>query len=57
MSEEQNKALDAWQISARYWDKYRALIAQIFAPLTSGLVEEARIAIRPGRARHRGWRR
>ena len=45
MSEEQNKALDAWQISARYWDKYRALIAQIFAPLTSGLVEEARIAI------------
>src|SRR5262249_49623839 len=36
---------DAWQISARYWNKYRALIAQIFAPLTSGLVEEARIAI------------
>jgi ubiquinone/menaquinone biosynthesis C-methylase UbiE len=42
---EQNKALDAWQISARYWDKYRALIAQMFVPLTSGLVEEARIGI------------
>jgi ubiquinone/menaquinone biosynthesis C-methylase UbiE len=45
MREEQNKALDAWQTSARYWDKYRVLIAQMFAPLTSGLVEEARIAI------------
>jgi SAM-dependent methyltransferase len=43
--EEQNKALDAWQTSARYWDKYRALIAQMFAPLTSALIEEARIGI------------
>src|SRR5439155_17767985 len=34
--EEQKKVLDAWQTSARYWDKYRALIAQMFAPLTSG---------------------
>src|SRR4029453_19098605 len=42
---EQDKAVDAWQISARYWDKYRVLIEQIFAPLTSGLVEEARIGI------------
>ncbi len=42
---EQNKALDAWQTSARYWDKYRVLIAKMFAPLTSGLVEEARIEI------------
>src|SRR4030095_3731413 len=45
MSEEQNKAREGWQISARYWEKYRVLIAQMFAPLTSGLVEEARIAI------------
>jgi len=44
-SEEQNKALDAWQTSARYWDKYRVLIAEMFAPLTSGLVEEARVGI------------
>src|SRR5438105_2319807 len=43
--EQQNKALDAWEASARYWDKYRVLIAQMFAPLTSGLVEEARIGI------------
>src|SRR6266478_5194927 len=43
--EEQNKALDSWQTSARYWDKYRVLIEQMFAPLTSGLVEEARIGI------------
>src|SRR5207237_10569436 len=43
--EEQNKALDAWQTSARYWHKYRVLIAQMFGPLTSGLVEEARIWI------------
>lgn len=43
--EEQNKTLEAWQSSARYWDKYRALIAQMFAPLTSGLIREARIGI------------
>src|SRR5438067_3774978 len=43
--EEQNKALDAWRTSARYWDKYRKLIEQMFAPLTSGLIEEARIGI------------
>ena len=41
--EEQNRALHAWQTSARYWDKYRVLIEQMFAPLTSSLVEEARI--------------
>src|SRR6266700_6857682 len=43
--EEQNKALDGWQTSARHWDKHRALIAQMFAPLTSGLVEETRIGM------------
>src|SRR5438105_13383572 len=43
--EGQNKALDAWQASARYWYKYRVLIAQMFAPLTSGLIEEARIGV------------
>ena len=40
-----NKVLDAWHTSARYWDKYRALIAQIFAPLTSSLIEQARIRV------------
>jgi SAM-dependent methyltransferase len=43
--EKQNNKLDAWQASSRYWDKYRVLISQMFAPLTSGLVEEARIGI------------
>src|SRR5438552_4892243 len=42
---EQNETLDAWQISAQYWDKYRTLIAQMFAPLTAGLIEEARIGV------------
>src|ERR1043165_3042995 len=41
--DEPSKTLDAWQTSACYWDKYRALIAQMFAPLTAGLVEEAQI--------------
>jgi len=43
--ENQNKALHAWQTSARYWDKYRVLITEMFAPLTSALVEEAQIGI------------
>src|SRR5256885_13489069 len=43
--ENQNKALHSWQTSSRYWDKYRGLIAEMFAPLTSGLVEEAQIGI------------
>ena len=43
--ENQNKALHAWQTSARHWDKYRVLITEMFAPLTSGLVEEAQIGI------------
>jgi ubiquinone/menaquinone biosynthesis C-methylase UbiE len=43
--EEPNKTMDAWQASARYWDKHRALIARMFEPLTAGLVQEARIGI------------
>jgi len=43
--EDRNKALHAWQTSARYWDKYRVLITEMFAPLTSNLVEEAQIGI------------
>jgi hypothetical protein len=31
--EEENKVLQAWRTSARYWDKYRALITQMFAPI------------------------
>jgi ubiquinone/menaquinone biosynthesis C-methylase UbiE len=43
--ENQKNALHGWQTSARYWDKYRDLITEMFAPLTSGLVEEAQIGI------------
>src|SRR5947208_7772116 len=43
--DEENTALDSWHTSAQYWDKYRVLIEQMFAPLTSGLIEEARIGI------------
>jgi ubiquinone/menaquinone biosynthesis C-methylase UbiE len=43
--ENQNKALHAWQTSAQYWDKYRALITEMYTPVTSGLVEEAQIGI------------
>ncbi|PYL90398.1 MAG: hypothetical protein DMF14_10020 [Verrucomicrobia bacterium] len=43
--EEQNKVLQAWQTSAPYWDKHRALITQMFAPITTGLIEEAQIGV------------
>jgi len=43
--EDHDKALHPWQTSARYWDKYRALITEMFGPLTSGLVEQAQIGI------------
>lgn len=45
MIPDQNKAFHAWQTSAPYWDKYRVLITEMFAPLTSGLIEEAQIGI------------
>src|SRR4029077_21052019 len=43
--QQSKKTLDAWQISAQYWDKYRTLIAEMFAPLTAGLIEQARIGV------------
>lgn len=46
MNPEQNKktTLEAWQTSAPYWDKYRPLITRMFAPVTKGLIDEARIS-------------
>jgi len=41
--ENQNIAFHAWHASAQYWDKYRDLITEMYAPVTSGLVEEAQI--------------
>ena len=41
--ENQNKAFHAWHTSAQYWDKYRDLVTEMYAPVTSGLVEETQI--------------
>ena len=35
--QQSKKTLEAWQTSAPYWDKYRVLITQMFAPITTGL--------------------
>jgi len=43
--ENQNKTFHAWHTSAQYWDKYRDLITEMYAPVTSGLIEEAQIEI------------
>src|SRR5690349_5870540 len=43
--EERGGATQRWQNAAPYWEKYRSIIAQIFAPLTTALVEEARIEL------------
>ncbi|HJT81046.1 MAG TPA: methyltransferase domain-containing protein [Chthoniobacterales bacterium] len=42
-SQDPNNELSGWEKSAQYWGKYRRLIEQMFAPLTSALIEEARI--------------
>jgi len=44
-SDQAEKTLAAWQSSAQYWDKYRDVIARMFAPLTAGLIEEAQIGV------------
>ena len=41
--EEQSKTLKAWQTSSQYWEKYRDLIAHMFAPLTAALIQDAQI--------------
>jgi hypothetical protein len=35
--QQSKKTLEAWQDSARYWEKYRALITQMFVPAFSRL--------------------
>jgi ubiquinone/menaquinone biosynthesis C-methylase UbiE len=36
--------IDRWSGVAPYWDKYREIIRQMFAPVTQALVEDAQIA-------------
>jgi ubiquinone/menaquinone biosynthesis C-methylase UbiE len=44
-AEEQDDSTQTWQASAKYWDKYRPLITQMFGPVTSALIEEAQIGV------------
>ena len=42
-TEDANEILTAWETSSQYWNKYRALIEKMLAPLTTALVEGAQI--------------
>ena len=44
----ENEVLAAWETSSRYWNKHQALIEQMYAPLTSALIEGAHVG--PGQA-------
>ena len=39
-----SEVLAAWETSSQYWNKYQALIEQMYAPLSRTLIEEAGIA-------------
>ena len=43
-TEDANELLAAWETSSQYWNKHRALIEKMFAPLTRALIEHAHIA-------------
>ena len=43
-----NEVLAAWETSSQYWNKHQALIETMYAPLSRGLIEDARIG--PGQA-------
>lgn len=43
-----DEVLAAWETSSQYWTKHQARIEQMFAPLTSALIEAAQIG--PGQA-------
>jgi len=43
VSTESEELLNAWRQSAEYWSKHRATVRRMFAPVTSAIVEEARI--------------
>ena len=38
-----SEVLAAWEVSSQYWNKYQALIEQMYAPLSQALIEEAQI--------------
>jgi ubiquinone/menaquinone biosynthesis C-methylase UbiE len=39
-----NEQLAAWETSSQYWNKHRALIEKMFAPLTRALIADAHIS-------------
>lgn len=43
-----NEELAAWETSSQSWSKHRSLISLMFAPLTSALIDAARIG--PGQS-------
>src|SRR5712691_6780298 len=43
-----NEVLAAWETSSQYWNKYRDLIEQMFAPLTRALIEDTHLG--PGQS-------
>src|SRR6267143_6900758 len=47
-NEDANELLAGWETSSQYWNKYRALIEKMFAPLTRALIEHAHIG--PGQS-------
>lgn len=48
MATEDANELAAWETSSQYWNKHRALIEKMFAPLTRALIEHAHIS--PGQS-------
>lgn len=47
-AETANEALAAWETSSQYWAKHQSLIAGMFAPLTSALIDAAHVG--PGQS-------
>jgi enediyne biosynthesis protein CalE5 len=42
--EHKRDVISQWSESAKYWEKYRETIREMFAPVTAALIEEAQIA-------------
>ncbi len=44
------EVINVWRDSARFWEKHREIIRQMFAPVTQALVEDGLIG-----SRHEFW--
>jgi ubiquinone/menaquinone biosynthesis C-methylase UbiE len=45
MSNNPNEVLAQWETSSQYWNKYQAIIEEMFAPMSHALIEEAQIGL------------